>query len=204
MLAATTATAESTHNQTHFLPRRDSLPRAKPVIELSLTHGGEEEDASGRGRPGQPDPQDAQVGEAKLPKVTGFLLGGVLLVSDLLCCYFFDTGVCAEKKRVKKKKIAPHPSSSGLHTAGHTKKAEEQQQQRGEPTSRIIMCIEVFAAFIHEFEHAPRLHPVLSSPLLPPDPQCDSCALAKRKCDGKSTCSLCLKRASPCVYSEVS
>ena len=117
----------------------------------------------------------------------------------------FSTPVCVPKKNeLKKKKIAPHPSSSGLHTAGHTKKAEEQQQQRGEPTSRIIMCIEVFAAFIHEFEHAPRLHPVLSSPLLPPDPQCDSCALAKRKCDGKSTCSLCLKRASPCVYSEVS
>lgn len=33
--------------------------------------------------------------------------------------------------------------------------------------------------------------------------QCDGCALAKRKCDGKSTCSLCFKRGSPCVYSEV-
>lgn len=75
---------------THFLPSRDTLPRAEPIIELSLTHGREKEDASGRGRPGEPDPEDAQVGEAKLPKITGFLLCGVLLVSDI--CYFF-TGV---------------------------------------------------------------------------------------------------------------
>ena len=98
-MLATTIPTEPTHNQpTHLLASRDTLP--SEVIRVSLTHGGKEEDAPGRERPGEPDPQDAQVGEAKLRKIyMVFAVGGVILVQPL----FF---MCANKDEA--------PSSSGL------------------------------------------------------------------------------------------
>ncbi|CAN0397107.1 unnamed protein product [Ascophyllum nodosum] len=41
-----------------------------------------------------------------------------------------------------------------------------------------------------------------ASPLTKMRKSCDACAVAKRKCDGKATCSLCSKRGSLCIYSE--
>lgn len=112
-MLATTIPTEPTHNQpTHLLASRDTLP--SEVIRVSLTHGGKEEDAPGRERPGEPDPQDAQVGEAKLRKIyMVFAVGGVILVFNL--CF-----LCVQIK------TRLHPPVGYLYTAGYTKIAEEQ------------------------------------------------------------------------------